>query len=338
METISYSEVSAYRRCPKSWEYRYLQRIKRKEKGIRLLIGSILHEMLDAYIFPKIQRAEGNKDYESADPWDVLEGYNEKYSAYFEEERDKYGDIIGNCGLIFEAYLRKYRRDELTYVASEFPLEIDLSNLGSNAIPVTVVGFIDKIAVDPQGRRWIMDHKFMKSIPSADDRFSELQLLLYVWLYGMQRPDEKIDGVCWDYARSKPSTVPEVLKNGQLSKRKNLDCDPYTYLKTVRANNLNDADYVDMLELLEGKEDTFFERVFLPLPGTEMIVEVVSDFLQTAAEIQAKREDGRCARSMSSWNCNSCDFRPLCEAEVRGLDSDYIRKSEYVERGSHSGN
>ena len=154
----------------------------------------------------------------------------------------------------------------------------------------------------------------------------------------MQRPDEKIDGVCWDYARSKPSTVPEVLKNGQLSKRKNLDCDPYTYLKTVRANNLNDADYVDMLELLEGKEDTFFERVFLPLPGTEMIVEVVSDFLQTAAEIQAKREDGRCARSMSSWNCNSCDFRPLCEAEVRGLDSDYIRKSEYVERGSHSGN
>jgi len=337
METISYSEVSAYRRCPKSWEYRYKERIKRKRRGVRLLIGSILHEMLDAYIMPKIQRAEGNKSYEGADPWDVLENYAEQYSAYFEEERDKYGDIIGNCGLIFEAYLRKYRRDELTYVASEFPIEIDLSQLGSNAIPVTVIGFIDKIAVDQQKRRWVMDHKFMKSIPSAEDRFSELQLLLYVWLYGMQKPADKIDGVCWDYARSKPSTVPEVLKNGQLSKRKNLDCDPYTYLKTIRANGLNDADYVDMLEHLEGKEETFFERVFLPLPGTDMVVEVVSDFLQTTAEIQAKREDGRCARSMSPFNCATCDFRPLCEAEVRGLDADFIRKSEYEERGSHSG-
>ncbi|HUW44354.1 MAG TPA: PD-(D/E)XK nuclease family protein [Dehalococcoidia bacterium] len=332
METISYSEVSAYRRCPKSWEYRYKQRIKRKFKGIRLLIGSILHEMLNAYIERKI-----DKNYDGNDPWDVLEEYNEKYSAYFEEERDKYGDIIGNCGQIFEGYLRKYRKDELTYEASEIKIELDLSQLGSNAIPVIFIGFVDKIAVDMQKRRWIMDHKFMKSIPNADERFSELQLLLYVWTYGMQAPKDKIDGVCWDYARSKPPTVPEVLKNGQLSKRKNLDCDPYTYLKTVRANGLKDADYVDMLEHLEGKEDTFFERVFLPLPGTEMIVEVVSDFLQTTAEIQAKRENGRCARSMSPFNCATCDFRPLCEAEVRGLDADFIRKSEYEERGSYDG-
>ena len=204
METISYSEVSAYRRCPKSWEYKYKERIKRKRKGIRLLIGSILHEMLDAYVERKI-----DKTYDGNDPWDVLENYAEQYSAYFEEERDKYGDVIGNCGQIFEAYLRKYRRDELTYEASEIKIEIDLSQLGSNAIPVTFIGFVDKIAVDPQKRRWIMDHKFMKSIPSADDRFSELQLLLYVWTFGMQEPSIKIDGVCWDYARSKPSTVTE---------------------------------------------------------------------------------------------------------------------------------
>jgi len=332
METISYSEVSAYRRCPKSWDYKYKQRIKRKRKGVRLLIGSILHEMLNAYIERKI-----DSSYDGPDPWDVLEEYNETYSAYFEEERDKYGDIVGNCGQIFEGYLRKYRKDTLTYEASEIKIELDLSELGSNAIPVIFIGFVDKIAVDQQKRRWIMDHKFMKSIPDGEARFSELQLLLYVWTYGMQAPSEKIDGVCWDYARSKPPTVPEVLKSGELSKRKNLDCDPYTYLKTVRKHGLDDKNYVDMLEHLAGKEDTFFERVFLPLPNTDMVVEVVSDFLQTTAEIQAKREDGRCARSMSPFNCATCDFRPLCEAEVRGLDADFIRKSEYEERGSHDG-
>lgn len=333
MEQISFSEVSAYRRCPKAWEYRYKERIKRKFKGMRLLRGEILHEMLNAYINTKIHGLK----YEGEDPWDVLEVYAEKYAAYFEEERDLHGDIIGDCGQIFEGYLRKYRRDTLRYEETELKVELDLSKLGSGATNVKFIGFIDKVAVDQQKRRWIMDHKFVKSIPNADDRFSELQLLLYVWAYGMQNPKKKIDGVCWDYGKAKAPTTPEVLKNGSLSKRKNLDCDPYTYRQAIRKNGLVEQDYDDMLALLKGKEDTFFERVFLPTPNTDMTVAVVNDFLQTTAEIQAKRDDGRCTRNMSPFNCATCDFRPLCEAEIRGLDADFIRKSEYEKRGSYSG-
>ena len=328
MEHISFSEVQSYRRCPRAWEYRYKQKIKRKYKGVRMLKGEMLHEMLNAYVFSKMDH-----DYEGPDPWDVLETYAEEFATYFEAERDMHGDVIGDCGKIFEGYLRKYRKDPLTYEASEIKIEVDL-NIEPFYIPVKFIGFIDKIATDPQGRRWVMDHKFLKSIPTADDRFSELQLLLYVWAYGMENPKEKIDGVCWDYARSKAPTEPEVLKKGGLSKRKNLDCDPYTYLKAIRRAGLDATEYVDMLELLEGKEDTFYERVFLPTPSTNMIVEVVDDFLQTAAEIQAKRDGGRCARSMSSFNCSTCEYRMICEAEVRGLDADFIRQSEYVERGS----
>ena len=332
-EHISFSEVSSYRRCPKQWSYRYLQRIKRKYKGVRLLKGEILHEMLNAYVNRKIH---GTK-YDGDDPWDVLEGYAEEFATYFEQERDMHGDVIGDCGKIFEGYLRKYRKDPLTYEESELKIELDLSKLGAGAINVTFIGFIDKIARDPQKRRWLMDHKFLKGIPTADDRFAELQLLLYVWAYGMKNPKDQLDGVCWDYARSKAPTEPEVLKKGGLSKRKNLDCDPYTYLRTIRREKLDATQYVDMIEHLEGKEDTFFERVFLPKPSTDMIIEVVNDFLQTAAEIQAKRDGGRCARSMSQFNCNTCEFRTICEAEVRGLDADFILKSEYVPRGGSNG-
>jgi RecB family exonuclease len=261
-EHISFSEVNSYRRCAKAWEYRYKQRIKRKFKGVRLLKGEILHEMLNAYVFGKM-----DKNYNGNDPWDVLETYAEEFATYFEEERDMHGDVIGDCGKIFEGYLRKYRKDPLTYEASEIKVEVDL-NIHPINLPIKFIGFIDKIATDPQKRRWVMDHKFLKSIPTADDRFSELQLLLYVWAYGMENPKEKIDGVCWDYARSKAPTEPDVLKNKSLSKRKNLDCDPYTYLKVIRREGLDATEYVDMLELLEGKEDTFYESVFLPTPGT----------------------------------------------------------------------
>ena len=329
MQTVSFSEVTSYRRCPKAWEYKYKQGLKRKLKHVRLFRGEILHEMLNAYILRKIH---GNK-YDGADPWDTLEGYAEEFANYFEAEKEEHGDIIGDCGKIFEGYLRKYRRDPLRYEESEIMVEVDLSNLGTGALPVTVVGVIDKVARDEQKRRWIMDHKFVKSIPTADDRFSELQLLIYVWLYGMVNPTDKIDGVCWDYGKAKAPTEPDVLKSGALSKRKNLDCDVYTYRNAIRKAGLVEQDYADMLKLLEGKEDSFFERVFLPLPNTDMIIEVVNDFLQTTAEILVKRDEGRCVRAMSPFNCATCDFRPLCEAEVRGLDADFVRKSEYRERG-----
>jgi hypothetical protein len=120
MQTISYTEVNSYRRCPKSWEYKYKQGLKRKRKGIRLLRGSILHEMLDAYVERKIHGLK----YEGPDPWDVLEGYAEEYGSYFEEEKELHGDIVGDCGKIFEGYLRKYRRDPLKYEESELGIEL----------------------------------------------------------------------------------------------------------------------------------------------------------------------------------------------------------------------
>ena len=322
MPTVSHSEVDSYRRCAKRWEFKYKIGLKRKLKGVRLYKGEILHEMLNAYV-----KAKMTKRYKGDDPWDILDAYAEKYAAYFEEEREHYGDIIGDCGAIFEGYLRKYRHDPLKYEASEQECYFDISG------KLRFAGFIDKIATDHEGRRWVVDHKFVQNIPTAEDRFSDLQLLLYVWALSNKSPDLAIDGVMWDYARSKAPTKPEVLKSGELSQRKNLDCDPHTYLKTIAENNLDPNKYIDMLAHLEGKEDTFYERVFLPKPSGHMIEEVTNDFLESAKQIQEKRKaKARCARTMNQFNCSGCEFRPVCEAEVRGLDAEFIIKSDYTQR------
>jgi hypothetical protein len=157
--------------------------------------------------------------------------------------------------------------------------------------------------------------------------------VLYVWALQQKSPDIKIDGVLWDYARSKAPTEPDILKSGELSQRKNLDCDVHTYREAIRRNELLESDYKDMLANLAGKEDTFFERVFLAKPSQVMIDTVVSDFLETAREIQEKRKPkAHCVRSMSPFNCNGCEFKPVCESDVRGHDSEFIIKSEYVQR------
>ena len=242
MPTISFTEVDNYRRCQKRWEYRYKIGLKRKTKHVRLFKGEILHEMLNAYV-----KAKMVKNYKGDDPWDVLDKYAEEYANYLAEEREQYGDVIGDCGAIFEGYLRKYRHDPLRYEASEQEVYFDISG------KLRFAGFIDKIATDKEERRWIVDHKFVQTIPTASDRFSDLQLLLYVWAWNKKKPDVPIDGVMWDYARSKAPTKPDVLKSGELSQRKNLDCDPHTYLATIAENDLSPADYKDMLNHLERR-------------------------------------------------------------------------------------
>lgn len=322
--TTSHSQVDKFRRCQKAWEYKYKQGLKRKRKFIRMFKGEILHEMLNAHI--KMRMLKGK--YTGGDAWDVLERYAEEYATYFEEERQEHGDIIGDCGKVFEGYLRKWRKDPLRYEGSEENVYFDLPG----KLP-RFVGFIDKIATDQQDRRWIVDHKFVANIPTAEDRFSELQLLLYVWAWNITHPDKPLDGVCWDYARSKAPRVPEILKKGGLSKAKNIDTDPYTYQQAIADNNLDPNDYADMLTHLQGKEDTFYERVFLPKPSKAMIEIVTEDFLQTTREIQEKRKPkARCVRTMNTFNCKTCEYRPVCEAEVRGLDAEFIIKSEYTQR------
>jgi len=324
MTTISFSEVDSFRRCQMRWYYRYKRRIKRIRKYVRLLKGTILHKMLNAHISHKM-----NKKYKGDDPWDVLAGYEKEYATYFEEEHEHYGDVIGDCGTIFEGYLRKYRKDPLTYEKSEVEVFFDISD------NLRFVGFIDKIAVDTQKRRWITDHKFNERIPTAEDRFSELQLILYDWAWEKKYPDIPIDGLLWDYGRSKAPTKPDLLKSGELSQRKNLDCDPHTYLLAISEHNLDANNYKEMLAHLEGKEDTFFERVFVPKPSKDMVAVIVDDFLQTAAEIKIKRGNGkasRCTHTMTPFNCNTCEYRPVCEAEVRGHDAEFIIKSEYEQR------
>lgn len=322
--TTSYSQVDKFRRCQKAWDYRYRQRLKRKVKFVRMFKGEILHEMLNAHIKMKMSKGK----YTGGDAWDVLAKYEDEYAGYFEEERERYGDIVGDCGKIFEGYLRMYRKDPLRYEASEENVYFDLPG----KLP-RFTGFIDKIAVDPEDRRWIVDHKFVASIPNAEDRFSELQLLLYVWAWNQTHPDKPLDGVCWDYARSKAPRVPEILKKGGLSKAKNIDTDPYTYTKAIADNNLDPNEYADMLTHLDGKETTFYERVFLPKPSKQMIEIITEDFLETTREIQEKsKPKARCTRTMSPFNCNGCEFRSVCEAEVRGLDTDFIIKADYEQR------
>lgn len=318
---VRWSSIKTFRTCPKKYQYAWIQKLQSRKPPAPLIRGTMIGRCLD-------QLADKKK----FEP--ILQEYETEYGKLFKSEQEEYGDIIGEVRRIVQNYKELYKNDGLSYVKGKDkkPYEIEVeSSFKIDERTIRFTGHIDKLAMDEEGRLLIMDHKSHKAIPDANARYNDLQLLTYVWLLplsGYANPD----GVLWDYLRTKPPTVPEVLKNGSLTKRQNLDSDYQTYLKAIEENNLDPEDYKDVLDRFKAEGgNRYFERVKLPSPQREMIDNIVTDFKVTVINILDSEKTGQYVRNMTR-DCNRCEFYNLCQAELRGLDTDFIRKQSYKER------
>ncbi len=310
MAEVSHSKIKTARRCWKMFDYRYRQRIKKKAPPLPLIRGSMLGEMLNA-------RALGT------DAERILKKYEKEYGKLFREEKEMYGDIIGDVRAIFRNYDNHYENEKLEYIGIEVEVRVPLTP------EIEFIGFIDKVVKDKNRQIWNMDHKSHKSIPSEDNRYADLQQLFYVWAYNKTvKPREQMSGIIWDYLRTKPPTIPESLKAGGLTKRKDLDSTYEVYLTEIKRLKLDPKDYAEPLERLKKGPNQFFQRVKLPESNGSMVTTVVNDLIDTAKSIQGNTLT---TRNMT-WDCPQCEFFELCQTELRGYDSSFIRKTKYVKR------
>lgn len=311
---VHQSGLKTFRRCHRCWYYKYIEELEKVKKGSALLRGTCCHAMIEA-------KANG------LDPWIPYEEFIAKNKNIFIEEEEIYGNIEDMICNIMEGYFRHYKEDNLKPIKikgkfAEHKFSIDLND------DVTLEGVIDMVAEDEQGRIWLVDHKTHKNIPSGDIAYSNMQSALYA--FAMRECEEfpNPDGVCWNYIRWKDQTKPELLKNGTMSKKK-IDTTWRVYERALKENGLDPQDYLDVKEVLENKENEFYVRQYLPLNDT-IIKNVHQDAVTTANQIieykdKPKEEFDRNLTRDCSW----CEFYPLCQAELRGLDSDFMRKVEY---------
>lgn len=322
-QKYSFSRIKLWRRCHQAHHYKYYQGLEKVKKGLPLLVGSAIHEVLEEYT-------------EGRDPNVPMAKFRADFNRLFNEEKAELGDLPTELEGVMAAYFKHYANSDLTYpvrrrgLASEIPVIVDLDSY------TRFVGFVDKFPQDPQGRNWVMDHKSCKTIPQESSRFADYQLLIYCWLLpilGYPKPD----GVIWDYLRKKAPTVPEQLKAGGLSRAAKIDTTYDVYMATVDRVLGPKArpEYEEFAQTLKGREDKFFRRIYLPQPNSAMVNTVVTDLMSSIAEIREKGPTST-VRSMTK-ECNWCSYYNLCQAELRGLDSDFIRKTEYQIKGENNG-
>jgi hypothetical protein len=309
-----FSKVKTWRSCNKRYEFSVIRNLQAKKKPAAMFRGTILHEMLAA-------RDEGEHK-AAAKVW---ARYEADFGKLFEAEREFYGDnFMDDIWRIYRGYVRTYQGNDWKVLATEGLVRTQLTP------KIEFEGHYDLRVID-KNRRWLVDRKSHRIIPTAEERFSNVQLLLYAEAWNREIPTkaDHVGGIIWDYIRTKAPTVPEMLKGGQLTRRKDLDTDEYTYRKAIHDNDLDEDAYEPYLrELAKKPPDRFYARVPLPIPSKEMTKTVVDEFIHSA---EAMRTAKQFPRNMT-YTCNRCEFFRLCNAELSGINAKFVERSDYEQR------
>ena len=319
---ISNSTVRNWRRCRRAYHYQLVRNIEPRLHRIPLYRGKLLHKMLELH--------------QLGEDWTVVltEAQEQLDKMFIEEIEDveEYKNLVEDLESIMKSYLRQWKGDQLTYPHTELQLE-------SVLIPGKVVftGKIDCIAhFAGDDTYWLMDHKTHKKFPSEESRSISTQVMYYKWLLE-QNGFPSIEGVIWDYLRTKTAQPPRILKNGlpSLSMRTLASTSYFEFKKWWNANKdslspENRRKYRNILLDLKEETDRYFRRVFVPV-DTPSMESCIEDLRETALEMYYLHEKSQ-ARNLSEINCRGCGYKNLCFAEMAGSDTDFILRKEYKPR------
>ena len=128
----------------------------------------------------------------------------------------------------------------------------------------------------------------------------------------------KFDGVMYLVVRFKAPAIPERLKSGGLTKRANIDTTAQVYRQAIRESGLNEADYAEILSILDMKGNTFIDMVFYT--PTEAQTDAALSRARMASELLGHPGWESIARPYDPSWCARCPFVDACLAFDRHED------------------
>jgi len=222
-------------------------------------------------------------------------------------------------------------KGELRYAEHEFAIPLD--QLVSKKWRRAAEGIVFKGQVDGLGRtpnklRWLVETKTFDKLPGDDERWRNLQTVVYRRAALHMGWVESLDGVCWNYVMSKPPKVPQLLKSGKsLSLKRKIVTLPSVVGATLKMHGLKRAGHEKLFERAEECRHNYFQRIFTPVNQT-VSDKIFDGFVETAIEMRDNA--GKLKGQNIGRHCSWCDYEPICRAEFTGGDIDYVKSVEYV--------
>lgn len=212
-DVYSHSRLSAFERCPRKFQYRYLWKIPAEGESIEGFVGKRVHEVLE-----RLHRVTESVGVPSLPR--VLSRFQQMFADAYDASRVRIvreGTPLDFYRSLGEQCLANYYREHYPFDRDEtLALEEHVSfNLGA-AGGYTVQGFVDRIARTRDGTIEIQDYKTSARVPSQAEVDEDRQLALYQIGIGARFGADRPVRLVWRFLRQRRTLVssrsPEQLE------------------------------------------------------------------------------------------------------------------------------
>lgn len=192
------SKLDTYQNCPRRYRYRYVDKIERPSRSVEAFLGTCVHSAFEK-LYENV--SHGRNPYLE----ETLAAFNEAWDSgwspdiaikdgrYQAEDWKKLGqDCVRNYYQTHEPF----NRDKT--VAVEKRIGFSLTAAGQE---YRVEGYIDRLALGPDGIFEIHDYKTARSLPSQADVDADWQLAIYDIAVRHNWPDAKNVRLIWHFVR-----------------------------------------------------------------------------------------------------------------------------------------
>lgn len=310
---VSYTSISTYMRCGWLWTKQYQEKLRSVKPSYNMAMGTLVHRILADAI---LRHANGGKLWVPTTAREIHDAYIAGFESHLSEEERN--DLFTGIEIAHRALL-DLNIDEnwetVKHPDGSFLVEKELRWIDGGIEYISVVDWVAKNK--HTGQIWLFDFKVRGSIQSSDTQETNVQFALYQWIMKKQGID--VLGTVTHQIRAALPQAPSVNKDGSIS-RTRIVTDWATYSKTVLERGKRIEEYADMQEKMsvffsssyyyrsEKEIDGFYQRVIRPVAVA--IVATMNGHLVPY-------------RSMTTLNCNGCNVRDLCLADVRGEVEEY---------------
>jgi hypothetical protein len=235
----THSMLKTFRRCPKQFEYKYVERLKPRILGRPLRAGTWMHKLQEVHYAGGDWEAEHQR-------------MTYRFNELFDEEKSEIGDLPNDCHRMFQSYLWHYATDDWKVLETEFTIEVELPD-------GTLFRCKVDLLIEDQYGLWVVDHKWHKTLPTHEYRILDSQSADYIW--ACHKAGIPVQGHIWNYGRSKPPTIPELIKSGKrISRWSNIDTDFPTAMRFFRDHpEIDKRPYLAKLRRLKAAQYRFGE-------------------------------------------------------------------------------
>lgn len=336
--TVSLSAYQSWQRCEQQYYYSYVKKLRPVVKDIAPERGTLLHEYLSAYysglrdgMHPVDADAAGLEKLETHAA-KLKEAASVAFYAGDDEVALSYQTLLEEViDTAARYYMARGEADAERYEVLMVEERIELKLFRG----ITSASVIDLVVRDRHsGYIWLTEHKTAKSIPDSAVRIRDFQTMLYARV--LEHLDYHVDGILWNYIRTKMPDKPHQNKDGRFSRAIAIDTTWSVYESVVAAAGQNPEHYADVRQRLEGNDYTVW------FPRYEHVVVSDADLLLE----DYAREALNMRRAQTAWqsgevhpirslrrDCDFCAYYRLCEAAITGGDEEDVIRMRFMQGG-----